>query len=91
MIGSNIAVTTSINCKVPRLDEASHTVRLERGSRLDGNRNGNSAKPADAIVLPTIRLLAMKPAMPRRPIKACTPTAEASASSGAIQNHGYCM
>jgi cytochrome d ubiquinol oxidase subunit II len=89
--GSSSAVTSSINCSVPRLVEASHSVRLECGSRLDGSRNGNSAKPAEAIVPPTIRLLATKPATLRRPTSACTPTAEASASSGAAQNHGYRM
>ena len=44
--GMKISVAQNISDRVRWLETLSHTVRLERGSEIDGMMNGNSATPA---------------------------------------------
>src|SRR5579863_6563850 len=80
---------SSIRPSVPLLDEASHTVRLLFGSRLDGIRNGNNANPADRIVPAQTSALATNAKKYLfAEFSPIVPSAAASASAGAIQNAG---
>lgn len=79
-----------ITVKVIWLDTASHIVKLETGSVLDGIRNGNNAKPAVKIA-PTIARVEPKnvnPALilPAEPITISEPRI---AIIGAIMVIGY--
>src|SRR5689334_13593599 len=91
MIGRNTMARHIMRNKVPWLDDASHTVRLERGSTEDGIRNGNRAKPAAAMVPATERQLLKKPRKPWRATNSCTPSAPTNATTGAIQKAGWAM
>lgn len=50
MMGRNRATAPNMIARVSLLEEASQMVRLAWGSEEDGNKNGNKAKPAAAIV-----------------------------------------
>src|SRR5262252_1159615 len=87
--GMNTAVASSIRPSVRRLEDASHTVRLLSGSRLDGIRNGNSAKPADRITPVLANPLSRKAARSRcRDAAINAPIAAPIARTGADQNSG---
>lgn len=70
MIGTKMQATTNMMPRVFWLDTASHTVRLEAASRLDGKTKGNRAKPAVQMVPTIIRLLPMKVRPARRQVLA---------------------
>ena len=60
MSGTKMPAATVITPKVRWLDTASHIVKLELGSILDGSKNGNSAKPAVKIAPTIIKLVPVK-------------------------------
>src|SRR5678809_179363 len=69
--------------------DASQIVSPLPGSRLDGNKNGNRAKPADRIVAVMVAALAANAAKYfRRAVSVIVAAAATNATSGAIQNAG---
>ena len=69
MVGTNMQAATVITPNVLWLETASHIVKLEVGSMLDGSKNGNNAKPAVRIAPIILKLVPIKlnPALFERP------------------------
>src|SRR5690242_4454270 len=74
---------------VDLLLDASHSVRPLPGSRLDGSRNGNRARPAERIVAAIVAALAANAARYFcRAVSASAAAAAANAISGTSQKAG---
>ena len=88
MIGSNIAVATSIINSVVALDELSHTVRLCDGCDEDGKIKGNILTPTVAIIPKIDRALDTKAILPNCEQKIDT-KGHNSPRVGAVITMGY--
>ena len=85
MSGTKMQAATVITVSVFLLETASHIVKLETASMLDGIKNGNNAKPAVKIapMMHSDVPRKLKPALPL-PAAAITISAPRIAAIGAI-------